>query len=366
MATTCYTEKKAAFEDDKTAKESLEDELEHEYIAMKKIQCYLRVWLETEDVTDIDKTITQKCDAKDIVTESVELVYPAIPDPYVIDTNPVSIHPGAVGFETQYYTEPTLTYHDVTPCAPTATATQAVCASTSKVWSTQGSNWLVYTTREMAAGYTTIGGSAAFTSQWNSLIEEAAMTIQFMFRNPSGSWNCGTNIISSYCEEGNFNTNKFSSSPRRRSFHIKCPDVDTSWNQMTVTFVRKSGGDIDINYFVNGELKGNDDGRGIRTAENFAIDGQICFGGGHLDRTEQTVEISKISIWNKELSASMMVDRCLANTEGLIAYYPLDGDFEDELGGRSLDPGWKNGEAARDLVGGFITAPGEDFPVCPC
>jgi hypothetical protein len=124
-ATTCYTEKKAAFEDDKTAKESLEDELEQEYIAMKKIQCYLRVWLETEDVTDIDKTISQKCDATDIVTEPVELVYPAIPDSYVIDTNPVSIYPGEVGFETQYYTEPTLTYHDVTPCASTAAATQS-------------------------------------------------------------------------------------------------------------------------------------------------------------------------------------------------------------------------------------------------
>jgi hypothetical protein len=126
-ASTCYKEKKAAFETEAGAKQTLEEDFVQEYIAMKKILCYLRVWLETDDVTQIDKTITSICDAKNIVAKPVELVYPEIPDAYLINMEPVAIYPGEAAFETQYYTEETLSYHDVTPCeTTTATTEQAV------------------------------------------------------------------------------------------------------------------------------------------------------------------------------------------------------------------------------------------------
>jgi hypothetical protein len=122
-ATTCYGETKTSFETEEGAKRTLEEDFVQEYVAMKKIQCYLRVWLESDDVTEIDKTIASMCDAKNIVTESVELVYPEIPDAHLIDMEPVAIYPGEASFETQYYTEATLSYHDVTPCETTTPST---------------------------------------------------------------------------------------------------------------------------------------------------------------------------------------------------------------------------------------------------
>jgi hypothetical protein len=115
-ANTCYTGAKGAFVTESGAKQTLEEDFVQEYTAMKKIQCYLRVWLETDDVTEIDKTIASMCDAKNIVATPVELEYPEVPVAYLIDLEPVAIHPGEGSFETEYYTEQTLTYDDVTAC----------------------------------------------------------------------------------------------------------------------------------------------------------------------------------------------------------------------------------------------------------
>lgn len=116
----CYERTKASFVAEETAKKALEEEFVQEYIAMKKIQCFLRVWLESGSVTDIDKSITAVCDAESIVTQPVELHYEAVPDAYLFDLQPVAVYPGQADFADDYYTETKIKnyglYQDVTAC----------------------------------------------------------------------------------------------------------------------------------------------------------------------------------------------------------------------------------------------------------
>jgi hypothetical protein len=122
-ASKCYTQAKVAFEEEEAEKQNVEDEFVQEYVAMKKILCYLRVWLEDDNVVTIDESMAATCDMSNIFTNPVELVYPEIPDAYQIDTDPVTVHPGTQDFLEAYHTEATLTvpqyhYRHVTSCAP--------------------------------------------------------------------------------------------------------------------------------------------------------------------------------------------------------------------------------------------------------
>jgi hypothetical protein len=139
-ASTCYEEKKASFESEEGAKKTLEEDFVHEYTAIQKILCYLKVLLEESDDTTKRNGNTM-CEAMNIVTEPVELVYPECPYAYLIDMEPVAVYPGEARFEAEYYADETLSYHDVTPCqtsgAPTQSTTQAPTPSTTQASSVQ-------------------------------------------------------------------------------------------------------------------------------------------------------------------------------------------------------------------------------------
>jgi hypothetical protein len=238
----------------------------------------------------------------------------------------------------------------------------------SQVWSTGGNSWLIYTTRDMAAGYTSIDSNAGFTSEWSTLESGAAMTMELMFRKEAGTDCANTILMHSYCETGNINTNRFSSSNRRRNFGISCSTGgsyhDGNWHRFVWTAVKNpsNSAQTTVYYYIDGVSVGGGDN--LDSPLGMSADGQICIGGGHLDRMA-SYEIARVGIWNRELSASEITGSsttCLSSTSGLVAYYPLDGDFHDVLGGRDLDPGWSNGASSRSLVGQFVSTTG--FPDC--
>jgi len=245
-----------------------------------------------------------------------------------------------------------------------AVSTSVTEAVPSRVWSTQGNSWLVYTTRNTAPGYTEIAAEADYTYIWSQLVG-SNMAVQLMFRQTGSCISAhGAPLLSSYCERGNFNNNRFSSSNRRRSLGTGyCNSMgqydDGEWHRLVLNAEASGSNRQAWTMYIDG-VKYRDG-----SIDNLALDGQICMGGGHLDRSEQ-YELSRVAIWSRMLTSDEITSanaNCFESTaDGLLAYYPLDGDFNDALGGRALDVGWKEGTSSRSQAGSFVTP--QNFPSC--
>jgi len=243
-----------------------------------------------------------------------------------------------------------------------------VTSRPSKVWSTTGNSWLIYTTRVTDPGYKEIATNSPFTEVWQQLTG-GSMAIQLMFRKSDSS--CGsTMVLHSYCEKANFNGESpvpGTSNRRRSAGTNKCQGGsatpnDGNWHRVVMNAKARSDKKQDYVIYIDGVLhkSGTTD-----DALTVAADGQLCFGGGHLDRTTN-FELSKIAIWNRELGPDEITGahgKCISSSSGLVAYYPLDGDLDDALGGRALDPGYAEKSGARDLRGAFV-APSSNYPAC--
>jgi hypothetical protein len=133
----CYTDNR----DDYT---SLWDELQEqvvkwkaEYTSIKKIECYLQVWLSDANVNTVNATSATWCEEHTPDTSSMDILPLVldVPDPVEVDTSMVEEYPGTPGFPSFAYTNPEISYnHDISSCisetpttpAPTTAPTPAI------------------------------------------------------------------------------------------------------------------------------------------------------------------------------------------------------------------------------------------------
>ena len=87
----------------------------HEYVAIKKILCYLDVWLHDGNSSTVKGGQIEICKKKDFDDAAMDLVFPEAPAKLVIDLTPVEKYPGSPGFEHKEYSEfPGV--ETITPC----------------------------------------------------------------------------------------------------------------------------------------------------------------------------------------------------------------------------------------------------------
>jgi hypothetical protein len=100
--TTCYTTSNTSH--DRLVKDTKAsvDRWKVEYLAIKKIECYLDVWLGDGNVSTVDPSKVTACDSAVVDTSALDIVYPVVPSPRIIDTSLVQEYPGTSNFPERY------------------------------------------------------------------------------------------------------------------------------------------------------------------------------------------------------------------------------------------------------------------------
>jgi len=165
-STACYETSKTAYESMMAAKKQmLKDTWVVEYLAMKKIECFLQVWLSDNNVSTVDKGVPAKCSqitVENLDMTPITLKYEDIPPAQIVSIEPVLEYPGSSGFVQKYYTQGRVTYNDVDACVVTTTTEACVSADDAgvqwhKIWSYHGGSGGITVFRPSKPGYCSLG-----------------------------------------------------------------------------------------------------------------------------------------------------------------------------------------------------------------
>jgi hypothetical protein len=108
-----------------------EESWKAEYIAIKKIDCFLGVWLSDGNVKTIDKAKISKCNGSAVDTSPIHVNYPVIPEETVVSLEPVEEYPGHDAFPDRY-SSLAHPHSEVKSCETTTTTTTTTTLFT--VW----------------------------------------------------------------------------------------------------------------------------------------------------------------------------------------------------------------------------------------
>jgi len=101
-STTCYANAVAAYWTRDASTKLLESKWRTEWTALKKIQCYVNVWMENGDTSTVNQQTLQACNSTSVDTSPMNIVYPGVPCAIPCDTTPVQSYPGTDGFKAGY------------------------------------------------------------------------------------------------------------------------------------------------------------------------------------------------------------------------------------------------------------------------
>jgi hypothetical protein len=103
---TCYEGAVANYNQHVEITKELVKKLKTEYKSLKQILCYIDVWMNNEDTSNVDASQYAKCQENDPTEEAnkaLEIDYGKVPAKATCDTAPVQIYPGTTEFPTTEY-----------------------------------------------------------------------------------------------------------------------------------------------------------------------------------------------------------------------------------------------------------------------
>lgn len=101
----CYKNALGAYDDRKTKVAALVTKLKVEYASLKKILCYLDVWLSDDNTDTASADQYAKCNGADVDTSPMDIVFPEAPIQVGCPMTAVAKYPGTTEFGTVEYTE---------------------------------------------------------------------------------------------------------------------------------------------------------------------------------------------------------------------------------------------------------------------
>jgi hypothetical protein len=114
--TTCNNEKTSSHSSLVTVLEGKVIGWKAEYKAIKKILCYLNVWLHDGDESTVNTALATSCEDDSIDTSPMDISYPTVPSAKVINVAPVQEFPGSTNWPERY--SALTTYDDdITVCS---------------------------------------------------------------------------------------------------------------------------------------------------------------------------------------------------------------------------------------------------------
>jgi hypothetical protein len=102
----CYDAAVAAYTAREAAIRPLVESWKAEYTGLKKILCYVDIWLSDNDVTTVDKPQVGICDQLQVDTSPMDIAFPLVPPLVGCDKSPVSKYPGSGMFSEEYVNVP--------------------------------------------------------------------------------------------------------------------------------------------------------------------------------------------------------------------------------------------------------------------
>jgi hypothetical protein len=112
----CYVSAKKVYSDHMSDTKELVRKWKVEYGALKKILCYVEVWLSDNDVKTADKDQLAKCESSSIDTSPMDIDFGKPADQAQCPLTAVETYPGTAGFVTTEYVNFKEYVNDVIPC----------------------------------------------------------------------------------------------------------------------------------------------------------------------------------------------------------------------------------------------------------
>merc|ERR1719311_2051857 len=110
-----YARAVAAYHSKEASTKVLVQKMKTEYTAIKKILCYLNVWLSDSNTSTANQTILEACNMSAVDTSPMDVSYPGVPCATTCDTSATAAYPGTEAFAAGYanYSQAPAT---ITPC----------------------------------------------------------------------------------------------------------------------------------------------------------------------------------------------------------------------------------------------------------
>jgi len=99
----CYDAAVKSFNDHKTATETLIKKWKVEYAALKKISCYVDVWLNNGDANTVDANQLSTCESSNVDTSPMDIDFHNAPAKNACPVASVANHPGTPAFVKNEY-----------------------------------------------------------------------------------------------------------------------------------------------------------------------------------------------------------------------------------------------------------------------
>jgi hypothetical protein len=99
----CYASAVETYTDHKAIAETLVKQWKMEWQSLKKIRCYVDVWMNNEDSKTVDAAQYEKCRTENPDTSVMDIDFGKVPQKETCDLKPVSIYPGHEEFPAKEY-----------------------------------------------------------------------------------------------------------------------------------------------------------------------------------------------------------------------------------------------------------------------
>merc|ERR1719327_1969333 len=115
VASHMYAHAVATYRSKEASTKVLVQKMKTEYTAIKKILCYINVWLSDSNTSTANRTILEACNMSAVDTSPMDVSYPGVPCATTCDTSAAAAHPGTEAFAAGYanYSQAPAT---ITPC----------------------------------------------------------------------------------------------------------------------------------------------------------------------------------------------------------------------------------------------------------
>merc|ERR1719247_2595274 len=115
VASHMYAQAVATYRNKEASTKVLEEKMKTEYTAIKKILCYVNVWLSDSNTSTASQTVLEACNMFAVDTSPMDVSYPGVPCATTCDTSATAAHPGTEAFAAGYanYSQAPAT---ITPC----------------------------------------------------------------------------------------------------------------------------------------------------------------------------------------------------------------------------------------------------------
>merc|ERR1719482_2201633 len=181
VASHVYAQAVATYRSKEASTKVLVQKMKTEYTAIKKILCYVNVWLSDSNTSTANQTILEACNMSAVVTSPMDISYPGVPCATTCDTSATAAYPGTEAFAAGYanYSQAPAT---ITPCMAEGSAPAPAPTPDTSAWDLSGTalhpNFMLTARFKTTAAYGTIVGKTFADGVWKDCEGGKMLTIR--------------------------------------------------------------------------------------------------------------------------------------------------------------------------------------------